>query len=382
MTNRTRRKTDKIERRALRIDQDPQHPLFMFTLTSSELMQVADISRITRDEAGNLIGYQRADVRQHVQNIVDYLDSDSIIFPNSIILALSSTVRFKQSRGPKTDDGFAKSGTLEIPIPANGCAKPAWIVDGQQRALALTKCKRRDLPIPINAFVADEIELQRDQFLRVNSAKPLPRGLITELLPEVGNNLPANLAAKKIPSAICDWLNREKASPFYNIIQRASTAKTAKKETIIADNSIVKMIEESMSQTSGCLFPYRNIATGETDFDGITNLLVLYWSAVKAVFPEAWGKAPTNSRLMHGAGIRAMGRLMDRIMPYIDLKMPTAKDDVVRELKHIAPICRWTSGRWEDMDDLKWNEVNNVPRHINILSNVLVRAYLQAKGRR
>jgi DGQHR domain-containing protein len=371
-----------IVRRALRIDQNLKHPLYMFALTSDELLQVADISRITRDESGNLIGYQRPDVRQHVQNIVEYLDSGEIIFPNSIILALSSNVKFKQSRGPGTDDGFAKAGTLEIALPSGDGQKPAWIVDGQQRALALTKCKRRDLPIPINAFVADEVELQRDQFLRVNSAKPLPRGLITELLPEVSSNLPANLSAKKMPSAICDWLNREKSSPFYGLVHRASTSKEEKSITVIADNSIVKMVEESLSQPSGCLFPYRNIATGETDFDGITTLLVVYWNAVREVFPEAWGKPATKSRLMHGAGIRAMGRLMDRIMPTIDTRKPTAQAEVVRELKLVAPICRWTAGRWVDMDGMKWSDVNNVPRHINILSNVLIRGYVQAKGTR
>jgi len=354
----------------------------MFTLTSEELLQVADISRITRDESGKLIGYQRADVRQHVQNIVEYLDSGEIIFPNSIILALSSSVKFKQSRGPGTDDGFAKAGTLEINVPSGDGPKPAWIVDGQQRALALTKCKRQDLPIPINAFVADEVELQRDQFLRVNSAKPLPRGLITELLPEVSSNLPANLSAKKMPSAICDWLNREKSSPFYGLVHRASTSKEERSNTVIADNSIVKMVEESLSQPSGCLFPYRNIATGETDFDGITTLLVVFWSAVREVFPEAWGKPATKSRLMHGAGIRSMGRLMDRIMPVVDPRKPTAQAEVVRELKLVAPICRWTAGRWDDMDGMKWNDLNNVPRHINILSNVLIRGYLQAKGTR
>jgi DGQHR domain-containing protein len=354
----------------------------MFSLSSDELLQVADISRLTRDESGNLIGYQRPDVRQHVQNIVDYLDSGEIIFPNSIILALSSKVRFKQSRGPGTDDGFAKAGTLEISIPSRDGPKPAWIVDGQQRALALTKCQRRDLPIPINAFIADEVDLQRDQFLRVNSTRPLPRGLITELLPEVSSNLPANLSTKKIPSAICDWLNREKTSPFHGLVQRASTSKEDKASTVIADNSIVKMIEESLSQPSGCLFPYRNIATGETDFDGIVMLLVSYWSAVREVFPDAWGKPATKSRLMHGAGIRSMGRLMDRIMPVVDPRKPSAKDDAVREIKLVAPICRWTCGRWDEMDGLKWNDLNNVPRHINMLSNVLIRGYLQAKGTR
>ena len=39
--------------------------------------------------------------------------------------------------------------------------------------------------VPVNAFIADDVPSQRDQFLRVNNTRPLPRGLITELLPEV-----------------------------------------------------------------------------------------------------------------------------------------------------------------------------------------------------
>ena len=369
-----------LERRALRIDQNPLHPLYLFSLTGDELMKIADISRLSRDEGGKLIGYQRAGVRRHVQDIVEYLDQDSILFPNSIILAISSRVRFKQSRGPATGDGLAKAGTLEIPLPLNGGPKPAWIVDGQQRAIALTKCKKRDLPIPINAFVADEIELQRDQFLRVNNAKPLPRGLITELLPEVTTTLPSKLSSKKMPAAICDWLNRESRSPFCGLIRRATTPKEDISKMAVSDNSVVKMIEESLSQPSGCLFPYRNIATGETDFEGITSILVTFWTAVSKAFPDAWGKPPSKSRLMHGAGIRSMGRLMDRIMPIINLRKPTAESDVIRELNLIAPICRWTKGRWEDMDGMRWDEIQNVPRHIHVLTNVLIRAYLQAKG--
>jgi DGQHR domain-containing protein len=308
------------------------------------------------------------------------LNQDEILFPNSIILALSSRIKFRQSRGPSTGDGLAQAGTLEIPLPTNGGPKPAWIVDGQQRAIALSKCSKPHLPIPVNAFVADDLDLQRDQFLRVNSSKPLPRGLITELLPEVTTTLPANLSAKKMPSAICDWLNIEKSSPFCGMIRRASTSKEEKSKAIITDNSIVKMIEESLSQPSGCLFPYRNIATGETDFDGITSLLVAYWTAVSEVFSDAWNKPPTKSRLMHGAGIRAMGRLMDRIMPYLNPRDSNAVAQVKRELKLIAPICSWTKGRWVDMDGMRWNEVQNVPRHIHMLSNVLIRAYLQARG--
>jgi DGQHR domain-containing protein len=311
---------------------------------------------------------------------VEYLNQDEILFPNSIILALSTKVRFRQSRGPSVGDGLASAGILEIPLSNGSSPKPAWIVDGQQRALALSKCKRRDFPIPVNAFVADEVELQRDQFLRVNSSKPLPRGLITELLPEVTTTLPANLSAKRMPSAICDWLNRDNSSPFCGLIRRASTPESERSHAVVADTSVVKMIEESLSSPSGCLFPYRNIASGETDFEGIVNILVTYWAAVSKVFPDAWAKPPAKSRLMHGAGIRSMGRLMDRIMSSVNLKKPDAEDLVTKEIRLVVPTCRWTKGRWEDIDGLRWNEIQNVPRHIHVLSNVLIRAYLQARG--
>jgi DGQHR domain-containing protein len=367
-----------IRRRALRLTQNEIHPLFVFALTGEELLAVADISRISRNDAGKLIGYQRPEVRRHVQDITTYLNSDDILFPNSIILALSSQIHFVRSRGPEIDDGLASAGILEITVPQNGQVKPAWIVDGQQRALALSKSKRKNFPIPINAFVADEVELQRDQFLRVNNTRPLPRGLITELLPEVSSTLPSRMAARKLPSAICEWLNQNPGSPFHKLIRRASA--DAKGNGIIADTSIVKMVEESITSTSGCLFPYRNIATGETDVEGICALLVVYWTAVKRVFPNDWGKPTNRNRLMHGAGIRSMGRLMDRVMSGVNPRDAKAVSLVEKELQRIAPLCHWAEGNWQDLHDIAWNDIQNVPRHIRMLSNLLIRSYVQSKG--
>ena len=98
-----------LVRRALKLVQTSGHPLYLFTLTAAEVLKVADVSRVSRDEAGALIGYQRPEVHSHVQDIIDYLNSDQVIFPNPIILALSSAVRFTQSRG-KVCDGFATTG--------------------------------------------------------------------------------------------------------------------------------------------------------------------------------------------------------------------------------------------------------------------------------
>ena len=334
---------------------------------------------MSRDDAGKLIGYQRPEVKRHVHDIVAYLNGERVLFPNPIILTLSSRVDFTRSRGPELDDGLGAAGTLEIPLPKAGGPKPAWIVDGQQRALALAKCRRRNFPVPVKGFVADEVELQRDQLLRVNNTRPLPSGLITELLPEVGTNLPTRVAARKVPSAVCDWLARSPDSPFRGLVRRSSDG-GRRASAVVTDTSLIKAIEESLGNASGCLFPYRNIATGETDGDGITAVLVAHRAVVRRVFPGAWGKPPARSRLMHGAGIRAMGRLMDRVMAGVNGRSPRAADAAERELRLAAPVCRWTAGAWEGLNDLPWDEVQNTPRHIRLLSNHLVRAYLRAKG--
>ena len=368
-----------IERRALRFRQSPGCLLYVFSLTAAQILQIADISRVSRDQSGDLIGYQRPEVRNHVQEIADYLDTEEVIFPNPIIIALPSTVKFTSGRGPGVAGDKADQGRIYIPVPTAGAAKVGWIVDGQQRALALARAKRQDLAIPVNAFVTDSIDIQRDQFLRINNTRPLPRGLVTELLPSISSPLPARLAMRKTPSALCDLLNSDEQSPFYGLIKRSSTDADHRRQAIITDTSIVNMLNDSLTQPSGCLFPFRNMTTGETDFAGIWLLLMTYWNAVKQTFPDAWGQPPTQSRLMHGAGLRAMGRLMDRMMATLDIRQEFAANQVILDLALVKPYCRWTSGTWDELD-MRWNDIQNVGRHTNQLSSYLIRVYLREKA--
>src|SRR5687767_13947206 len=87
-----------IRRPALRIAQHPTHPLYMFSLTSDDLWMIAGLSALRRDIAGTLIGYQRPAVQRHVRNIAEYVDSGSPLLPNSLVLALSSEVRFRPAK--------------------------------------------------------------------------------------------------------------------------------------------------------------------------------------------------------------------------------------------------------------------------------------------
>ena len=369
-----------LQRRALCVEQPTGTSVFLFTVTASELLEVADISRISRDDHGHLIGYQRPEVRRHVGQIVEYLDGDDVLFPHAVILALPSTVRFRQSRGPGTHDGLAAAGTLEIPIPPPGEPRPGWLVDGQQRALALSRTRRQDMPVPVTAFIADDVEVQRDQFLRVNNVQPLPRGLVTELLPEVWTSLSPKLSAKRIPSALVDLLNRQPTSPFFELVRRASTPADERSSAVVTDTVLVSTIEESLKSPAGALYPYRNVATSETDIDGIYSVLLCYWRGVKAVFPGAWGVPAGQSRLMHGAGLRAMAQLMDRVMLNVDVRDEKAHQAVIHELQKVAPHCRWTEGEWEALG-VRWDALQNIQKDIRMLSNYLVRLYVQQSQR-
>ena len=372
-----------IRRRALRVVQTPEHPVYMFALRPDELFAVADISRVSRDHSGDLIGYQRPEVKKHVQNIVEYLGTGAghVLFPSALILALSSTAKFVRVRGPKVDKyEIGDAGTIDIPVPRPGQVKPAWIVDGQQRALALSRAKWRDIPVPVSAFVADDIETQREQFLRVNSTKPLPRGLLSELLPQVTSVLPANLAARRVPAALCELLNRDPQSPFRSLVRRSSYGGPQKRSAVVSDTSLIQVLQESYSSPSGCLFAYRNLATGDTDFDRVLRLLIAYWSGVRATFPNAWGLPPQASRLMHSAGLRAMGRLMDRVMGSLDVDDPKLEARVRKELAPLRNHCHWTSGVWEELGGIKWNELQNIPVHVRLLTNHVLRVALRTGG--
>src|SRR5690242_19167035 len=91
---------DNLMVRAVKTQQGDGVDIYAFFLHGSDLTRVADISRIHREEK-DLKGFQRKEIRSHVKAIVEFLDSGPVLFPNAIMLALSSDVTFDVSRGPK-----------------------------------------------------------------------------------------------------------------------------------------------------------------------------------------------------------------------------------------------------------------------------------------
>jgi DGQHR domain-containing protein len=360
---------DQLVVRALKTRQGNGVDVYAFFLHGSDITRVADISRVSRDESEQLKGFQRREIRNHVNAIVEFLNSGPVLFPNAIILALAPDIEFKNARGSRPEGmvDVADIGTLIVPLRPEG-KRVAWIVDGQQRSLALARAKNPEIPVPVVAFVSEELETHREQFILVNKAKPLPTRLINELLPEVSMLLPRDLSARRLPSVLCNALNRDPRSPFHKLIRRASDEPGS--GAVIVDTALVKAIERNLKLPFGALSQYRRNGEG-SDTDAMHATLVQYWSAVQSTFPEAWGKPPSESRLMHSVGIQAMGALMDPIM----MRAEIAGDvdaAVAAALQRVAPHCCWIEGTWDELG-WRWNEVESTPQHIKRLSDYLIR---------
>lgn len=364
--------SDVLRLPALEIRQGPDRVLYSFAVDGKILPEFATISRIRRDSESDIRGYQRPEVLSHIAEIRAYLESDRPMIPNSIVVAFDARVRFEASDVQPLGSGYSRVGTIVIPVGGDGASedKPGWIVDGQQRSAAIREARIDKFPICVTAFVATDGHEQKEQFILVNSTKPLPKGLIYELLPGTESRLPSPLQRKRFPAYLLERLNFETHSPFEELIQTPTNP-----EGIIKDNSILKMVEHSLNE--GALHRFRDPRTGDGNAEAMLELLKAYWMAVKIVFEDAWGVSPRQSRLMHGAGIVSMGFVMDAIAErYLDERVPTAAD-FHADLLPLQGVCRWTSGVWDfgPGQQRRWNEVQNTSKDIQLLTDYLLTQY-------
>jgi len=366
---------DALRRRVLRLTQSAGTDVYLLSLSPTDLLAIAGVTPDGNEAPEDLLGTDRPTAGRHVAEIRRGLESDDAIMLTAIVLALSPEVRFRSSRGPDVSDGLATSGTIEIPLRTRAGRKPARVLDGFHRLLAFSGRQGIDFAVPVCAVVSDDPGVIRQLFDRIHSTHPLPVGFADRLLPSRAVPISPRIAAQELPDAVCQWLNDDPDSPFHQLIGPSQPGKATSRSPV-SRAALCEIIADSLSSPYGALFPYRNIAGGETDVDGLCRALHTYWAAVKSVFPEAWRKPAKKSRLMHPVGIRIMGRLMNRVLPAVDLAADDRVEQASRELEKIQSLCRWTAGVWEPLDGLAWDELENRKRHVDLVSNYLIRAYL------
>lgn len=356
---------------AIRIRQGNQF-IFAFGIDGKRVHEFAAVSRVHRSDQ-TLAGYQRPEVLSHIRAIRRYLETDAAILPNAIVLAFDDRVEFRPLDAGAAEAAYSMVGHLIIPVDTSLAddEKPAWLVDGQQRSAAIRDADVDEFPVAAVGFIAKDEAEQRSQFILVNNTKPLPKGLIHELLPTTSAELPAVYARRRLPASVLNILNFGVGGGEGPFTGRISTPTMA--NGYIRDNSVLKMIENSLYE--GALYQYRNPENGTGDIPSILMHLNHFWGAVERVFPTAWSLPPTKSRLTHGAGIQSLGYVMDALTEGIPAaELPgIAIEDILLELR---TQCAWTEGTWDFGSDQvrRWNGIQNTPNDVRLLTSHLLRS--------
>lgn len=322
-----------------------------FVSTAADIARIARVDRLTRNEAGEPSGFQRPQIANHIHEIGDYLRQPNAILVNPIVLGFVGGAKI-------SNVGGQHKLTVDL---RNGA--PGWIVDGQQRFSALMEINRPNFEVPVSAFICDTTEELRRQFILINRTKPLPKGLIYELLPGV-EGLPSTVDSRRDAAKLVEILNYRRGSALRGMV-RAHT----NPHGVIRDTAIQKMLMASLSD--GALRLLRNDTKLLNDKGA--DLISEYFHAVKHVFHDAWhDHTPISSRLLHGVGIVAMGFVMEAIHAATGA---TRREQFIEPLSRLRAVTAWTDGEWQfGTERRRWNGLQFVSSDWKLLSFYLVRA--------
>ena len=96
---------------ALEVRQGDGSTLYSFAVDGKQLALFATISRVHRHDDSEIQGYQRPAVLSHINAIRRYIESDSPMIPNALVVAFDKRVQFEPlSDAPHT--AYARHGTL------------------------------------------------------------------------------------------------------------------------------------------------------------------------------------------------------------------------------------------------------------------------------
>lgn len=334
---------------ALLARQAPGHEVFVFAAHPRDVLSFAQIERVGRNDQGQLKGFQRHQIASHIKEIRDYLGREDALLPNAVIVAFIEGVNTR-SLSP---------GVIEVTIDTEQ-GPPGFVVDGQQRLTALSGLDKPGFEVFVSAVICKNYDELRQQFVLINNTRPLPKTLIYELLPTV-DGLPERFTARKFAARVVERLNFTGGPALRGQI-RQHTNPTG----VISDTAMQKLIMNSASDGA-----IRDLIQFEDREDRAVGLVNEFFEAVSQVFGGEWtGMSPRMSRLRHGAGIVAMGFVMD--MLYASQSASTA-EQFKQGLHLLKPYTAWTSGTWHmEGGEFPWNRIQNTPSDIDLLTRHLV----------
>lgn len=350
--------------KAIRANQAAGHDVFCFAAAPTDVLAFSEIERVGRQDDGELKGFQRHQVAPHIKEIRDYLGREDALLPNAVIVAFLDNVTVED-----VGDGIVD---VVITVPDNA-DRPGFVVDGQQRLTALSGLRKEGFQVFVSALVCKNYNELRQQFVLINNTRPLPKTLIYELLPTV-DGLPERFTARKFAARLVERLNFRRDSELRGEVRQHTNPKG-----VLSDTAMQKLVMNSASDGALRRLMEEHDRTPEglqaLEQEAFT-LFNDYFRAIKNVFGDEWtGMNPKTSRLRHGAGLVAMGFVMDELCAKDLPNCSTNYEKFLFGLGALKANTAWTRGVWRLSEELNtpWNGIQNTPTDINLLADHLVR---------
>lgn len=290
---------------------------------------IRSLARIERLDAFSGKGQQRNEIRAHIDRIATGMREGTPV-PNPVLLVINESTTVELEEGDDADgleaftviravepfqevenpvhsvDLVQRSRLVELEFPFRTAAfdpeKNAVLVDGQQRTAAVSLVSLTDVPVislTVNAVVGDE-DAAQETFQVANDTVKIAADL-SLMLAAVRKHVPAGKREEKLKAEACRILAVEDAaSPFYGI---AKVPGASGKGRYIAFRSLYEVVGVFRSE----------VLPSTSDAKELAVVVSRSFAVIKGLWPHAWSEKPSESKLTHGAGLRAMATLMSKL---------------------------------------------------------------------
>ncbi len=240
--------------------------MYAFVAPSDVLRKVCTVSRREEDHDK---GYQRHLKEARLRQVARYVDEMKGVIPNNIILDFfDDAVKVDEAKGI-------------ISFPST--KKCAWVIDGQHRLFGF-EYSRIQYPLLVVAFLKLELRQEVGMFVTINTEqKRLPTSLALDLLGITKTEEDINTLCRELVAK----LNEEEDSPWYGLVNM-----TGEGSGLIALVNYVRKVKPLVSHM-GALHNYT--------FNQQYACLANYWSGIKAVYADQWGKSLLTKTVGFGA---------------------------------------------------------------------------------
>lgn len=289
---------------------------------------IRPLARVDRLDALAGKGNQRDEINSHVKKIAAGIQAGTQV-PNPILLTLLSD-QIATSEDDGAPESFvritplgeftrvassADAGTVvqefrpvQIDFPYRRAAfdeeKSALLVDGQQRTAALSLVDVDVVPalyLSVNAEIASAEEAKAI-FIVANSTAKIETQFSRALLATMEQS-PGYLTTERPRAIAAKMLAIEDAeSPFFELVQYPGVKVNRKPPPPVAYNSLFQVL--SIFAESGLPLPEKSPE------QKLARIVSRGFNLIKKTWPSAWGVRPSESRLMHGVGLRSMATLI------------------------------------------------------------------------